>query len=94
MISKVVVFSIRTLAPTLVLSIVLSSGCATGQRKVALRDRLDSLIGQPIDEAVKLWGAPDATHQMSDGAVAYSWRQPWTSSGVNYAVPGGAVRLR
>src|SRR5467141_3067999 len=92
MILRFTIFAKRMLAPTLFLSIALSSGCATGQRKVTRQEQLKSLIGQPIDEAVKLWGAPDATHQLTDGTVVYTWRQPWTSSGVNYGVsPGGAI---
>ena len=91
MILRFTIFAKRMLAPTLFLSIALSSGCATGQRKVTRQEQLKSLIGQPIDEAVKLWGAADATQQMTDGTIVYTWRLPWTSSSVNYGVPGGAV---
>lgn len=91
MIFEFTMSSMRILAAVLLLSFVVGSGCATGQRRVALQERLGSLVGQPIDEAVKLWGAADATQQMTDGTTVYTWRLPWTSSSVNYGVPGGAV---
>jgi hypothetical protein len=53
-----------------------------------LQTRLESIVGKPIDEAVGIWGVPDATFELADGA-AYTWKRPWTASGVNYAVQGG-----
>jgi len=91
MIARFAVSSRRMLTSALILFLVVGGGCATGQRRVALQKRLDSLVAQPIDEAVKLWGAADATQQMTDGAIVYTWRLPWTSESVNYGVPGGAV---
>ena len=56
-----------------------------------LTDRLESMKGHSIDEAVMRWGTPDGSYTLTNGTTAYTWRRPWTSSGVNYAVQGGAA---
>ena len=65
------------------------NGCQRGPS--ALQIKLDSAVERKalIDERIVDWGAPDSKAPLSDGRVVYAWKMPWTSSGVNYGVPGG-----
>ena len=69
--------------------LLLQNGCHSGPN--ALQIKLDSAVERKasIDERIVDWGAPDSKAPLSDGRVVYTWKMPWTSSGVNYAVPGG-----
>lgn len=67
----------------------MQSGCHRGPS--ALQLKLDSAVERKalIDEKIVEWGAPDSKAPLSDGRVVYTWKMPWTSSGINYGVPGG-----
>jgi hypothetical protein len=69
--------------------LLLQYGCHLGPS--VLQIKLDSAVERKasIDERIVGWGAPDSKAPLSDGRVVYTWKMPWTSSGVNYAVPGG-----
>lgn len=74
--------------------LLLQYGCHRGPS--ALQIKLDSAVERKasIDERIVDWGAPDSKAPLSDGRVVYTWKMPWTSSGVNYAVPGGQAYSR
>lgn len=67
----------------------MQNGCHRGSS--ALQLKLDSAVERKalIDERIVEWGAPDSKALLSDGRVVYTWKMPWTNSGVNYAVQGG-----
>ena len=55
-----------------------------------LQIKLNSAVERKasIDERIIDWGAPDKKEPLSDGRIVYTWKMPWTSIGVNYAVSG------
>lgn len=69
--------------------LLLQNGCQHGPS--ALQIKLDSAVERKalIDERIVEWGAPESKAPLSDGRVVYTWKMPWTSSGINYSVPGG-----
>jgi hypothetical protein len=42
-----------------------------------------------VDEQIVEWGSPERKEPLSDGRSVYTWKRPWTGSGINYGVPGG-----
>ena len=66
---------------------VLQYGC----QPRPLQIKLDSAVERKasIDERIIDWGGPDRKEPLSDGRIVYTWKMPWTSSDVNYAVRGG-----
>ena len=76
----------RIAAATLFLAVVFA-GCAAHR----LSQRLDRAVAENanVDELIAEWGSPAAIDTLSSGDLVYTWRHPWTGSGVNYAAVQG-----
>lgn len=83
------------IALLIVLLLCLQYGCTRGpsQLQIQLQMKLNDAAQRhtSIDERIMEWGAPSGKDALSDGRFVYTWKRPWTWSGVNYGVPGGQV---
>lgn len=55
-------------------ALVILNGCAA--QKTFVED-YGWLIGQNESTAIRLWGVPNGTLNLSNSQKAYSWQEPW-----------------
>ncbi len=69
---------------------LISVGCYHGHGPHPLSVRLDQARQERehVDQLILLWGTAEVD-RLSDGRLVYTWKRPWTGTGVNYAVPNG-----
>lgn len=66
----------------MVLAVLAVAGCKHGPSK--LEKAMDSWVGEPANELLGSWGAPDTSVKLNDGSTAMTWKNIWFKNGYRH----------